>query len=70
MFDDLFDFGKHRTLKQSVGFYIFYVTIIMGVSGFLNILGVWSEGQALDMRDEKWETLTAHISILVLLISH
>lgn len=32
MFDDLFDFGKKRTLKQSVGFYIFYVGIFILVS--------------------------------------
>ena len=34
MFDDLFDFGKKRTLKQSVGFFMFHgglVTLILGV---------------------------------------
>jgi len=40
MFDDLFNFGKQRTLKQSVGFYIFYVCLFMGVSGFLSLMGV------------------------------
>ena len=40
MFDDLFDFGKHRTLKQSVGFYIFYVGIFLAFSSVLNLLGV------------------------------
>lgn len=32
MFDDLFDFGKKRTLKQSVGFYLFYASIFMVMS--------------------------------------
>jgi hypothetical protein len=40
MFDDLFDFGKHRTLKQSVGFYIFYVGLFLSVSSVLNAFGV------------------------------
>jgi hypothetical protein len=40
MFDDLFNFGKQRTLKQSVGFYIFYACLAMGVSGFVTLLGV------------------------------
>lgn len=40
MFDDLFNFGKQRTLKQSVGFYIFYACLFMGVSGFLSLMGV------------------------------
>ncbi len=39
MFDDMFDFGKRRTLKQSVGFYIFYASLFMGVSGVLKMLG-------------------------------
>lgn len=39
MFDDLFNFGKQRTLKQSVGFYLFYFFLIMGVIGFAEILG-------------------------------
>ena len=39
MFDDLFDFGKTRTLKQSVGFYIFYVGIFLGVTGLIRLLG-------------------------------
>ncbi len=39
MFNDLFDFGKKRTLKESIGFYIFYVALFMGVSGFLTLLG-------------------------------
>ncbi len=40
MFDDIFNFGKQRTLKQSVGFYLFYATLIMGITGFLQMLGV------------------------------
>ena len=39
MFDDLFNFGKERSLKQSVGFYLFYVCIFMGFSGFMTLLG-------------------------------
>ena len=39
MFNDLFDFGKQRTLKQSVGFYIFYVALFLGVSGVLKLMG-------------------------------
>lgn len=40
MFDDLFDLGKRRSLKQSVGFYIFYGSLFLGVSGLLNLLGL------------------------------
>lgn len=40
MFDDLFNFEKQRTLKQSVGFYLFYGTLFMGFSGFMALLGV------------------------------
>ncbi len=39
MFDDLFDFAKRRTLKQSVGFYIFYATVFLGISGVLKLIG-------------------------------
>ena len=39
MFDDLFDFGKRRTLKQSVGFYIFYAGIFLAFTGFMSLLG-------------------------------
>lgn len=39
MFDDLFDFGKRRTLKQSVGFYLFYAAIFLGISTVLNFIG-------------------------------
>ena len=40
MFDDLFNFSKQRTLKQSIGFYLFYVCLFMGVSGFLSLAGL------------------------------
>lgn len=40
MFDDLFDFGKKRTLKQSVGFFLFYSAIILGVYGVMDVLGM------------------------------
>jgi hypothetical protein len=39
MFDDLFDLGKKRTLKQSVGFFLFYSFLYLGISGIINILG-------------------------------
>jgi hypothetical protein len=40
MFNDLFDFKKQRTLKESIGFYLFYACIIMGVQGFMMMFGV------------------------------
>jgi hypothetical protein len=40
MFKDLFDFGKKRTLKESVGFYLFYACAFIAVGGFLEALGV------------------------------
>jgi hypothetical protein len=39
MFDDLFDFSKQRTLRQSVGFYIFYAGLFLGFSGLMSLLG-------------------------------
>lgn len=39
MFDDLFNFGKRRTLKQSVGFYLFYVAVFAGISAVLSLTG-------------------------------
>ncbi len=39
MFNDLFDFGKTRTLKESVGFYIFYVCLFLGATGLISLLG-------------------------------
>lgn len=40
MFDDLFDFGKKRTLKQSVGFYLFYAALASAVTGLLQVAGL------------------------------
>ena len=40
MFDDLFNFEKRRNLKQSIGFYLFYVCLFMGFSGFMTLLGL------------------------------
>ncbi len=40
MFNDLFNFKKQRSLKESVGFYLFYAMILMGVQGFATILGL------------------------------
>ncbi len=39
MFDDLFDFGKKRTLKQSVGFFIFHTTLVLAVMTAVKFLG-------------------------------
>lgn len=39
MFKDLFDFKKQRTLKESIGFYLFYVCLIMGLQGFAMMFG-------------------------------
>ncbi len=40
MFDDLFDFGKKRTLKQSVGFFLFYGGVFLLFSSLLRAFGV------------------------------
>jgi len=40
MFDNLFDFSKRRSLKQSIGFYLFYGTLFMGFSGFMTMVGL------------------------------
>lgn len=40
MFDDLFNFGKQRTLKQSIGFYIFYAGLFLAFSGVAGLLGL------------------------------
>lgn len=40
MFEDLFNFAKRRSLKQSVGFFLFYACLFMGVSGILTLIGV------------------------------
>jgi hypothetical protein len=40
MFNDLFDFAKQRTLKESVGFYLFYAGLFVGVTGLLSLFGL------------------------------
>ncbi len=40
MFKDLFDFSKTRTLKESIGFFLFHGGVIMLVFGFLSAIGV------------------------------
>jgi len=40
MFDDLFNFGKKRTIKQSVGFFVFHSVLMLGVLAGLSLLGV------------------------------
>jgi hypothetical protein len=40
MFNDLFDFGKKRTLKESVGFFLFYALAFVAVGGVLEALGI------------------------------
>lgn len=37
MFDDLFNFGKKRTLKQSIGFFLFHSTVIMAVMALVRM---------------------------------
>ncbi len=39
MFDDLFDFAKKRSLKQSVGFFIFHTGLVLTVMAVMNLLG-------------------------------
>lgn len=38
MFKNLFDFSRQRTLKESVGFYVFYCALFLGVSGLVELL--------------------------------
>lgn len=40
MFDDLFNFEKKRTLKQSVGFFIFHSATILGVFAVMSAFGI------------------------------
>ena len=40
MFDDLFDFGKKRTLKQSIGFFTFYSGLILAVYALMSAMGI------------------------------
>ncbi len=39
MFDDLFDFGKKRTLKQSIGFFVFHGSMALAVVTLLRVFG-------------------------------
>ena len=40
MFKDLFNFGKKRTLTESVGFFMFHSGVVLMVLGVLNVLGI------------------------------
>jgi len=40
MFDNLFDFAKERSLKQSIGFYLFYYGLFMGAMGLMSLIGL------------------------------
>jgi hypothetical protein len=37
MFKDLFNFSKERTLKESIGFYIFYCGLALAFSGLASL---------------------------------
>ena len=39
MFNDLFNFGKKRTLKESVGFFIFHSGIMLLMMAVVSVLG-------------------------------
>jgi hypothetical protein len=39
MFNGLFDFSKKRTLKESIGFFVFYICLFLGATGFASLLG-------------------------------
>lgn len=40
MFDDLFDFGKKRSLKQSIGFFVFHSGLLLTVLFVLSAAGI------------------------------
>lgn len=40
MFKDLFNFGKTRTLKESIGFFIFHTTLVVTVMAALKLSGL------------------------------
>lgn len=40
MFNDLFDFGKKRSLKESVGFFLFHSGLIITVMTVMTVLGI------------------------------
>ena len=39
MFNNLFDFSKRKTLKESIGFYIFYACVFGVITVALNLMG-------------------------------
>jgi hypothetical protein len=39
MFDDIFDFGKKRSLKESIGFFIFHSILALGLMAGVSLLG-------------------------------
>ncbi len=39
MFTNLFDFSKPKTLKESIGFYIFYAGVFAVISLLLTLMG-------------------------------
>lgn len=40
MFDDIFNFSKQRSLKQSVGFFVFYGTIALAATTVIDLIGL------------------------------
>jgi hypothetical protein len=40
MFNNLFDFGKKRSLKESIGFFIFHSGLVLLAFMVLNAMGV------------------------------
>lgn len=40
MFKDMFNFGKTRTLKESIGFFIFHTTLVVTVMAALKLSGL------------------------------
>lgn len=40
MFDDLFDFSKKRTLKQSIGFFLFHGGMAFAVMALIKASGL------------------------------
>lgn len=40
MFKDLFNFGKVRTLKESIGFYLFYAGVFIALTTLADVVGL------------------------------
>jgi hypothetical protein len=40
MFNDLFNFGKKRSLKESIGFFLFHGGLITAVMVVMSALGI------------------------------